>query len=245
MIFGVNTQVTYVELEENDVNRRYVLPNFENVSNKVLSAISNQPKVNLVRIGFATILSAPDTVAAETSSALQAIPSTVSAIYTIQMNNHDVLGTAQANARYSEELTQLIGNTQALEFGNVNAPVQSAIPAPAPAAPAVDLTAQLRAQMLSSKQAEFAKPITAPPVEPVTPSVPVSEPLPGQTEMKFEDFVAKKQAEKAVSKSTVNERLKPQPSGKIDILLREVGELKDELEELRAILTEMRSGLGV
>lgn len=234
MILPVNSQVTFIELEENDVNRRYITPNFENVEGKVLAVIGDSPKVHLIRTGYATILSAPDTDTVNVT-ALQAVPSTVDAVYTIQIAAHPVLGTAQATARFSSEFTQLVGSAQP-QIAQVPSPVT------VPAVPAVDLTAQLKAQMLERKQAELNAKV---PADPITPTVPVTQSLPGQTEMKFEDFVAKKQAEKEILKPEINKALQPRPSGKIDLLMQQMDELFEEVSEIRSILSEMRSGLGV
>lgn len=239
MLFEVNSQVTYIELEENDVNRRYIMHNFEGIPGKILNVIKDNPKVHLVRTGYATITSAPDTNT-DTVSGLQSIPSTVNAVYTIQIMAHPVLGTGLTTARYSDELTQLVANAESVV-------TETPVAVAAPQEPKVDLTAQLKAQMLAKKQEEFARPTAVPTVitEPVTPSVPIGEPLPGQTEVKFEDFITQKKAEQAIAKPSVNKALKPQPTGKIDILMEMVAGLSEEVEELRAILTEMRSGLGV
>lgn len=244
MQFQQGSQVTYVELEENDVNKRFIVPNLENLEGKVRGLLQGQPKVFLVRTGTAAITSAPsDDV--ENVAGLQAIPSTVTAVYDVQVYNHEVLGNATTTARYSDELTQLIAAAQPVQQGFVVVGQQPTTPAVKPAEPKVDLTAQLRSQMLGKAQEKLETPVMKQDeigMEQME-LVPEEKPV-----MKMEDFIAEQKAKQAIhepTKKEVNEALRPKPVGKIDVLIEEVEELREELSELRQLILEMKSGLGV
>lgn len=248
MQFQQGSQVTYVELEENDVNKRFIVPNLENLEGKVRGLLRGQPKVFLVRTGTATITSVPsDDV--ESVAGLQAIPSAVTALYNIQVHNHEVLGSAATTARYSDELTQLIAASDAVQPAQQGFPTIQQVPVAItrPPAPKVDLTDQLRAQMTGVAQNRLAAPalkqdeIAMEQME----LVPEDKPI-----LKMEDFIAQQKAKKAVSapeptKREINEALRPKPVGKIDVLIEEIEDLREELSELRQLILEMKSGLGV
>lgn len=235
MEFVQNSQVSYVELEENDVNRRYILPNFENLEGKIRGALQGNPKVLLIRTGNATITSkTTDDIA--TVTGLQAIPSSVDAVYNIEVHDHPVLGHSGTTARYSNDLTGLISATEptreVVTVSQVNAP---------PAEPKKDLTSQLRQQMLGGKlQEKTEKPQAN--IEVVKQEQ--TELVKEESTMKMEDFIAQKKAEQP-SKAEINKALKPRPVGKIDVLIEEMEDLREEVSDLRNLIIEMKSGLGV
>lgn len=277
--FPVGSQFTYIELEENDISKRFIVPTYSDIRQRLAILIVGLPKVTLKNLGAATIASiATDDI--DSVTGLQALPSTVTAMYNVMLLDHPVLSGQESKARYSEELSGLIAQAQpnALPAGFETQPlsppfnvpaiapfIPAAAPLTQPEAPKVDLTQALRSQMLQKKAQEHAAP--AQPPAPVVVPAPVqttpaqfdpNAPPPGQ--MKLEEFLEVEKAKKeelVLTKSEVNQSLKPQPLGKIDILLAEVQELRRDVafikehfganntEEIFTAIREIKTSLGL
>jgi hypothetical protein len=179
------SQGRFIELEQDDVVKRFIVPDIEGLEGRIRSLVRKSANIALVRIGRAVVASKDETNGLR--DGLEGIPSKVMSCYMIDMcGDHPMLG--QGQARYSQELIQEIAKAtpvaaqeERIEQGQLSvydfsAPQEEAPSqvAALPTAPKKSLTDQLRAQ----KEQQEEKPV-----------------------MTLEEALAKKKAEQPAVKS--------------------------------------------
>jgi hypothetical protein len=152
------SQAKFVELEQNDVVKRFLVPDVSGLEDKVRGLISNHGNVSLVRIGRAVVTSKDETN--ELKDGLEGFPSAVSSCYTIDLcGDHPIL--PQGPARFSLELIEAINDVEPIkapsevgEQGQMSVYDLTAEQADEPkvVAPKPDLAASLRAQLETKKE---------------------------------------------------------------------------------------------
>ena len=158
------SRMKFVEIEQQDISRRFLVPDLNNLEARIASIAKTRPDISLVRIGNAIVTSLDDT---STLDGLLGIPSSVEHNYVIDLcGDHPVLGAGVA--RYSSELIAVLEEAnisnisltqEKVEQGQMSVydmtAVQADNPSPvatAPAAPKPDLAASLRAQLSQQSQ---------------------------------------------------------------------------------------------
>lgn len=229
----------FIELEQNNVVKRFVVPSMSGLEGRIQSLVQKHPSLILVRIGKAIVASENGT--SEYRDGLEGVPSKVDSSYTVDLcGDHPVLG--QGPARYSKELIQTlteetpvnVATEEHIEKGQLTVH-DFAEQDPLPNLPKADLAASFRAQMKQQEQEQT--------------SVTLTETLSLQLEKKKESDIQEKlnaklqqqkslpekseiiltnskDLEKAVENSS-NKRaeikvMEPRPMSKIDMLLEKV-----------------------
>lgn len=165
----------WIELEMKDENKRFIFPPIESLEGRIQAFINKYPTLNLVRIGNATVTSKDVSVTTD-QNVFEGIPSKVDAVYHINLNGgHPAI--QDGTARYSEELVNAIAvlvpaqAATAIPFGQPanqlttfdvtassddipNETTQISVATAEAPKPALDLTAQLRAQMAEQVQSK-------------------------------------------------------------------------------------------
>lgn len=210
MLVGVGSQVLYVEFEEVGRTKRFIVPTGDNIENKIRSFSNRSPKIDLIRMGDATITSKEDVV----DTGLESVPCHVEAVFSLSMNNHPAL--QQGTARYSADLIKQIMEVEPEQE------VQSAAPqTEAPQAPALSLTEQLKQQVQQTAQEKLsADSKKEEEEEPQFPVVQQQQAPKGNPEnvQNLDDFLEQKRKEKQ-AKKTVSAA---QPISKIDKILQKL-----------------------
>lgn len=247
MLVDKGSRVLYVEFEDGERTKRFVVPTGDNIENKVRVFSNQQNSIDLIRMGDATVTSKVETD--EAVVGLDHIDSTVEAVFNLDMNDHPALH--QGQGRYCPDLIKLIMETdtqpvqQAPEIKTEGDIVGSS------EAPKVDLTDQLKQQMaqkaLAKLSADKAKKEEEPPAPSAPASVPaVVEPKPkapssDENNMTLTEFLASKKKDKEYVKTTP-----PTPSrplSKIDKILEKVERIEISLgleEEMDLAADELR-----
>jgi hypothetical protein len=234
MLVDKGSQVIYVEFEEKERTKRFVVPTGDNIENKIRVFANQSVGIDLIRMGDATVTSRVDSD--EAVVGLESIPSTVEAVFNLDMNDHPVLH--QGQGRYSSELIKGIMEVQTVQLTLPEVKTEGEIVAPKVESekPKADLTETLKQQMaqkalekLSSDKAKKEESAVATPVTPKVevPAVVESEkpkvPSVNENNMTLSEFLESKKAEKAAA---------PRPSrplSKIDKILEKVERIEISL----------------
>jgi hypothetical protein len=111
VVLEKGSQAKFIEIDQQDVVRRFVVPDINGLEGRVQSLISKYPGLSLVRIGKAIVAS--EDGASDLKDSLQGVPSAVDTCFMIDLcGDHPVLG--QGPARYSTELIQEISSAEAV-----------------------------------------------------------------------------------------------------------------------------------
>lgn len=220
----------YAELMEGDnPSKRYVFPQSADIESKLKTYVSQNPHVRLIRTGTATATSeSSDDSAIADQGKLDTIPANVDKVYQVIMQDHPVLIGKESAARYSQELIDAVKNVKV----EIEVVKQQAL------APVVDkkqdLTQQLKNQLSQEKIESETKhtSLTDQLRSQMQPDKQEDAPPPGQ--MTLEEAVVQSRQQQPDK----NHKLSPKPIGKIDKLLREVEDLRQEVRALQQLLTE-------
>lgn len=211
MLVGTGSQVLYVEFEEVGRTKRFIVPTGDNIENKIRTFSNRSSKIDLIRMGDATITSKEDVV----DTGLESVPCHVEAVFSLSMNNHPAL--QQGTARYSTDLIKQIMEVEPEQQ------VQSAAPqTEAPQAPALSLTEQLKQQVQQTAQEKLSADSKKEEEQEVSqfPAVQQQQASKANPEnvQNLDDFLEQKRKEKQ-AKKTVSAA---QPISKIDKILQKL-----------------------
>lgn len=145
-MFTKGTQVMYVEIEENDRNKRFVLPYVDGLQARIHPFIQKNPALRFVRMGYG-IATGEKPASGTEAVGFESVEAPVSVMVSLDMRDHPVLQDGEG--RYSEELTRMIASTEVTAIALPPAPEAQEVVTPAAQTSAADLTAQLTAQMAS------------------------------------------------------------------------------------------------
>lgn len=213
------SQVIYVEFEQNERTKRFVLPESENIKLKIEQFVKETANLDLVRYGNATVASKVDDDSG--SIGLEEVPSTVTAVFNIDLADHPVLVNGQG--RYSTELIEAI---QKIEL--FTAPVVET-EKPKVAASLTDQLKQQVAQQAIDKlsadkekkdEKEFVK-VSAPPAE-------KEKDKPVENNMSLTEFIEKNKKQKQPT-ALFERKPRPQPVSKIDRILEKIERIEISL----------------
>jgi hypothetical protein len=152
MTLTKGSSAKFIELDQHDVVRRFVLPEMQGLEGRLTNFLKKYPNISLVRVGNAIVAS--EDGATEFKDGLEGAPSAVNGSYMIDLcGGHPVL--QQGPARYSEELIAALAHENIIPTEPVAEDGQASIydftseqvDTPAPELPKPDLAAALKAQM--------------------------------------------------------------------------------------------------
>jgi hypothetical protein len=213
MLVDKGSQVFYVEFEQNDRTKRFIIPNGDNINQKIKSFTEQIKHVvlDLTRIGTATVTSKLDID--DMGSGLEGIDSDVDTIFDLSLDDHPVI--SQGQGRYSPDLIKSIMEIETQDDSTEKEENEE---------PKLDLTSVLKQQVAQKAINKVSSDKTND--KPDIPKAPVVK----EENMTLTEFVENNKKQKQpMSLYGLDKRQPSRPISKIDKILEKVNRIEYSL----------------